>query len=154
MTKYFKYTILVNVGFMMHIDIRKINAQKKYVGNMEFEYSAPETLIQIPSVQFNGPVKVTFEYELFEDDSIEIRGRVIYGLQGACTRCLKPILVNVVGDLDAYFEPRKDYEDYGYTNGKVDLTQAVEDAIMASMPYVILCQEECEGISYNGETDS
>ena len=73
---------------MMHIDIRKINAQKKYTGSMEFEYSAPETFIQIPSVTFTGPVKVSFEYELFEDDSIEIRGTVSYGLQGACTRCL------------------------------------------------------------------
>ena len=154
MTKCFKYTILVNVGFMMHIDIRKINAQKKYTGSMEFEYSAPETLIQIPSVNYVGPVKVVFDYELFEDDYIEIRGTVNYGLQGACSRCLKQVTANVVGELDAYFEPRKDYEDYGYENGKVDLKQAVEDAIMASMPYVILCEEECEGISYNGETDS
>ncbi len=139
---------------MMHIDIRKINAQKKYVGSMEFAYSAPETLIQIPSVKFVGPVKVVFEYELFEDDSLEIRGTVSYGLQGDCSRCLKPITAKIEGELDAYFEPRKDYEDYGYTNGVVDLQQAVEDAIMASMPYVILCEEECEGISYNGETDS
>ena len=139
---------------MMHIDIRKINAQKKYTGNMEFEYSAPETFIQIPSVSFTGPVKVSFEYELFEDDSIEIRGTVSYGLQGACSRCLKPVTTSVVGELDAYFEPRKDYEDYGYTNGVVDLKQAVEDAIMASMPYVVLCDEECEGISYNGQADS
>lgn len=138
---------------MMHIDIRKINAQKKYTGSMEFDYPASEALIQIPSVKFCGPVKILFEYELFEDDSIEVRGTVQYGLQGACNRCLKPVTVNVVGELDAYFEPRKDYEDYGYTNGKVDLTQAVEDAIMASMPYVILCEEECENISYNGEAD-
>ena len=56
----------------------------------------------------------------------------------------------VVGELDAYFEPRKDYEDYGYTNGVVNLTQAVEDAIMASMPYVLSCGEDCEEISYKG----
>lgn len=137
----------------MHIDIRKINAQKKYTGSMEFDYSAPETLIQIPSVNFTGPVKVAFEYELFEDDSIEIRGTVTYGLQGACNRCLKPITATIVGELDAYFEPRKDYEDYGYTNGTVDLKQAVDDALMASMPYVIMCEEGCESISYNGETN-
>ncbi len=138
---------------MMQIDIRKINAQKKYVGSMEFEYSAPQALIEIPSVQFVGPVKVVFEYELFADDSLEVRGTVSYGLQGACSRCLKTVVTNVVGELDAYFEPRKDYEDYGYTNGVVHLEQAVNDAIMASMPYVVLCEEECEGISYNGQTD-
>lgn len=138
----------------MQLDIRKINAQKKYTGSLEFDYSAPEALIQIPSASFAEPVKVAFDYEIFEDDSLEVRGTVSYMLQGECSRCLKPIIAKVVGELDAFFEPRKDAEDYSYANGMVDLRQAVEDAIMASMPYVIHCDEECEGISYNGETDS
>ena len=56
----------------------------------------------------------------------------------------------VEGELNAYFEMRKDYEDYGYTNGVIHLEQAVEDAIVASMPFVLLCKEDCEGISYQG----
>ena len=135
---------------MMIIDIRKLNAQKKYTGHLEFDYSAPETFIQIPYVEFAAPVKVSFDYELFEDDSLEIRGTVSYTLKGQCSRCLKEAEELVVGELDAYFEPRKDYEDYGYTNGVVNLTQAVEDAIMASMPYVLSCGGDCEEISYNG----
>ena len=135
---------------MMRIDIRKLNAQKKYSGSMDFEYSAPETLIEIPFVKFVEPVKVTFDYDLYEDDSLEIRGTVAYKLEGQCSRCLKPAKAEVEGELDAYFEARKDYEDYGYTNGVVDLTKAVEDAIMASMPFSISCGEDCEEISYNG----
>lgn len=135
---------------MMIIDIRKLNAQKKYSGHMGFEYSAPETFIQIPYVKFAAPVKVSFDYELYEDDSLEIRGTVSYTLEGQCSRCLRKTQEVIEGELDAYFEPRKDYEDYGYTNGMVNLTQAVEDAIMASMPYVLSCGGDCEGISYNG----
>jgi uncharacterized metal-binding protein YceD (DUF177 family) len=56
----------------------------------------------------------------------------------------------VEGELEAYFEPRKDYEDYGYSNGIVDLKKAVEDAIMASMPFTLSCGDDCEGLSYNG----
>ena len=134
----------------MIIDIRKLNAQKKYSGHMEFEYSAPETLIEIPFVNFVGPVKIVFDYDLYEDDSLEIRGTVSYKLEGQCSRCLKAAAQDVEGELDAYFEPRKDYEDYGYTNGVVDLKKAVEDAIMASMPFSISCGEDCEEISYNG----
>ena len=134
----------------MIIDIRKLNAQKKYSGTMEFEYSAPETLIEIPFVKFVGPVKIVFEYDLYEDDSLEIRGTVSYKLEGQCSRCLKAAEQEVEGELDAYFEPRKDYEDYGYSNGVVDLKKAVEDAIMASMPFLISCGEDCEAISYNG----
>ena len=135
---------------MMRIDVRKLNAQKKYSGSMEFEYSAPETLIEIPFVKFAAPVKVVFEYELFEDDSLEIRGTVAYKLEGQCSRCLKDATQDVIGELDAYFEDRKDYEDYGYTNGVIDLTKAVEDAIMTSMPFCLSCGEDCEELSYNG----
>lgn len=132
----------------MIVDIRKLNAQKKYFGEMEFEYSAPESLIDIPFVKFTAPVKVSFSYDLYEDDSFEIKGTVSYRLEGQCSRCLKAAAKDVVGELDAYFENRKDYEDYGYTNGIVDLTKAVEDAIMASMPFLILCGENCEGIQF------
>ena len=134
---------------MMIIDIRKLNAQKKYSGRMEFEYSAPEDLIEIPFVKFAAPVKISFEYELYEDDSLEIRGTVAYRLEGQCSRCLKEAFTEVEGELNAYFESRKDYEDYGYTNGVVDLKKAVEDAIMASMPFTISCGENCEGIRFS-----
>ena len=135
---------------MMIIDVRKLNAQKKYVGHMEFEYSAPETFIAIPYVKYAAPIKISLDYEIFEDDSVDVRGTLFYTLVGQCSRCLKETSVDVVGELDAYFENRKDYADYGYINGVVDLKQAVEDALMASMPYVVNCPEECEGISYNG----
>ena len=133
----------------MLIDIRKLNAQKKYEGHMEFEYSASEDFINIPYVKFVGPVKISFAYELYEDNSLDIHGTITYHLEGKCSRCLKETCQSVEGELDAYFENRKDFEDYGYTNGVVNITQAVEDAIMASMPYVLLCREDCEGLSYN-----
>lgn len=134
----------------MIIDVRKLNAQKRYSGSMEFDYSAPETLIEIPFVKFAAPVKVSFDYDLFEDDSLEIRGTVSYKLEGQCSRCLKEATAEVEGELDAYFEPRKDFKDYGYVNGVIDLTKAVEDAVMASMPFMLSCGEDCEELSYNG----
>ena len=135
---------------MMLIDIRKLNAQKKYSGQMEFSYSAPEELIEIPYVKFAEPVKIEFDYDLFEDDSLEIKGKVRYRLVGQCSRCLKDAAQDIEGDLDAYFQPCKNCEDYGYTNGIVDLKKAVEDAIMASMPYTLSCGENCEPLSYKG----
>ena len=138
---------------MMIIDIRKLNAQKKYSGCLEFVYSAPEYLIEIPFVKFSTPVKIVFNYELYEDDSLEIKGTLVYSLQGQCSRCLKEAIMQVEGELDAYFENRKDYEDYGYTNGIVDLTKAVEDAIMASMPFLLVCDGQCGKIVYPIETE-
>lgn len=133
----------------MIIDVRKLNAQKKYSGSMEFSYSAPESLIEIPFVKFTAPVLVRFEYDLYEDDSLEIRGTVRYSLEGQCSRCLKEAKTEVEGELDAYFEPRKDAEDYSYTNGMIDISKAVDDAVMASMPYVLSCGDDCKGIEFS-----
>ena len=132
----------------MTIDIRKLNAQKKYSGDMEFEYTAPESLIDIPFVKFATPVKVKFSYELYEDDSLEIRGTVSYRIEGQCSRCLKEASQEIEGELDAYFQPFKDCEDYSYSNGIVDLKKAVEEAVMASLPFTLSCGDGCEGISF------
>ena len=137
----------------MIIDVRKLNAQKKYVGTMEFEYSAPQTLIDIPFVSFSSPVKVQFDYELFEDDSMEIRGTVSYRLDGQCSRCLQHASMDVEGELDAYFQPQKDCEDYSYSNGIIHLKQAIDEAVMASLPFILSCGEGCKGLSYTDKTD-
>lgn len=59
---------------MMIIDVRKLNAGKTYSGRLEFEYMAPESLIDIPFVRFSAPVKVEAEFELYEDDSFGAEG--------------------------------------------------------------------------------
>ncbi len=133
---------------MMIIDVRKLNAQKKYSGTLEFEYEAPENLIDIPFVKFSSPVKVEAEYELFEDDSLELRGKILYTLEGQCSKCLKETSERVEGELDAYFQPFKDGEDYAYSGGVIDLTNAVNDAIMSSMPRTLSCGENCQDIRY------
>lgn len=133
---------------MMIIDIRKLNAQKKYSGHLEFSYDAPQELLDIPFVKFVSPVAVSFDYELYEDDSMDIRGTVSYQLAGQCSRCLKDAKQTVEGEIDAYFQPVKDCEDYSYSNGVIHLQKAVDEAIMASLPFTLSCGEDCEGISF------
>ena len=139
---------------MMIIDVRKLNAQKKYAGSMEFDYSAPQELIEIPFVKFASPIKVCFDYELYEDDSLEIRGTVSYRLEGQCSRCLKDAAKQIEGEIDAYFQPFKNGEDYSYSGGVIDLTQAINEAVMASMPFTLSCGDDCQGISFSSETDN
>ncbi len=138
---------------MMVIDVRKLNAQKKYVGDMELFYSPAQTLIEIPFVRFAGEVKVAFRYEIYEDDSLELHGSVTYRLEGKCSRCLTETSQEIEGELHAVFEDREDYVDYGYSNGVVRLENAVEDAIMASMPYTLSCGEDCKGLSWTDQKE-
>ena len=137
----------------MVIDVRKLNAQKKYVGHLEFEHEAPETLLDIPLVRFRSAVKVEFDYEIYADDSVDVRGTVSYILDGQCSRCLKEASQAITGELEAYFQPHKDAEDYSYFGGVIDLTQAVHEAIMASLPYLLTCEEDCEALTYTDNTN-
>ena len=134
---------------MKIIDVRKLNAQKLYRGKIEFDYAPPEELMSIPLVKFASLVKVEAEYELFEDDALEITGKIRYEIAGQCSRCLKEASKTVEGELNALFEPTQEYEDYGYSNGKVDLTEAIDDAIMASMPFLLSCGEDPEEIGFS-----
>ena len=130
----------------MIIDVRKLNAQKKYRGRLEFDFVPDEELMSIPFVKFASPVRVEADYELFADDSFELIGTIRYRIEGKCSRCLKETSSEVEGELNAFFEPVDDYEDYGYTNGMIHLKDALDDAIMASMPFSLLCGEDPDEI--------
>ena len=136
---------------MMIVDIRKLNATKAYSGSMQFDYLPDDDLLDIPFVTFDGAVRVEIEYELFEDDSLEVRGSVKYRLHGQCARCLQETAEDFEGEVDAYFVPRRTEEDYSYENGKVDLTEAIRDAITASLPFSLYCKDDCQMISYDPE---
>lgn len=132
----------------MIIDVKKLNAGKQYSGKLNFEYSAPENLIDIPYVNFSSPVRIEAEYFLLEDDSLELKGKLSYGLSGQCSRCLQDATEQVEGEIDAYFQPFEGGEDYSYSGGVIDLTNALNDAVMASMPRVLSCGKDCPGIRY------
>ena len=134
---------------MMVIDIKKLNAQKSYYGEMKFSYNPPEELLNIPFAEFDGSVSVEFEYDLYEDNAFEIRGKIVYRLKGQCSRCLKDTEMSIEGELNALFEPKSDAEDYSYFGGIVDITKAVQDAIVFSLPFSLSCKEECEAIQYS-----
>ena len=136
----------------MIVDIRKLNATRTYSGSVQFDYIPEEGVLDIPFVTFDGAVKVQFDYELFEDDSLEIRGSLKYRLVGQCSRCLKEAAADFEGKIDAYFVPRKTEEDYSYTGGKVDVTEAIKDALVESLPFSLYCEnDDCQMISYKNE---
>ena len=132
----------------MVIDVRQLNAQKRYTGTLEFSVEGESELIDIPFVEFASPVKIQADYELFQDDALELKGKISFWLKGQCSRCLKDTQTFVEGEIDALFEPFEGGEDYSYQNGKIDLTEAIREAVMASMPKVLSCGDACEGIKY------
>lgn len=132
------------------IDVRQLNAQKKYAGDYAFEYEGDNSLIGIPYAKFSAPVSVTLHYEILEDDSVEITGKISFTLKGACSRCLNEAEQTFRGEIDAYFVPKGgESEDYRYTGGVVDLRDCLNDAVMLTLPARLVCGENCIPLEWN-----
>ena len=140
---------------MVNFDVRQLNAARKYSGEINFTLSCGQEIVTLPLTELVGNVEVSGNYEIFEDDSVEFKGTARYLLRGACSRCLKPAEKWVTAEWDPVFvKGESDGENYGYQKGVIDLTESVKDAVMLSMPYTLLCREDCEGIPFDGSDDN
>ena len=138
----------------MVIDVRKCNAEGKYTGTLDFEFEGDESLIDIPFVTFASPVHAVLDYEIYEDNSVEVKGELSFTLKGACSRCLKETEQRILYEAEAFFVPRgakAGEEDYTYRNGIVDLDEFLRDTVLFALPSALFCAEGCSAPEYNEE---
>ena len=138
----------------MMIDVRKCNAEGKYTGTLDFEFEGDASLIDIPFVSFSTPVRAVLDYEVFEDNSVEVKGELSFTLEGACSRCLKQTKEHIVSEAEALFVPKggkTEEEDYTYRNGIVDLGEFLRDTVLFALPSALFCAEGCSAPEYNEE---
>ena len=138
----------------MMIDVRKCNAEGKYTGTLDFEFEGDASLIDIPFVSFSTPVHAVLDYEIFEDNSVEVKGELSFTLEGACSRCLKPTKEHVLTEAEALFVPKggkAEEEDYTYRNGIVDLGEFLRDTVLFALPSGLFCAGGCSAPGYNEE---
>lgn len=136
------------------IDVRKCNAEGKYTGTLDFEFEGDASLIDIPFVSFSTPVRAVLDYEIFEDNSVEVKGELSFTLEGACSRCLKQTKERIVSEAEALFVPKggkAEEEDYTYRNGIVDLGEFLRDTVLFALPSALFCAEGCSAPEYNEE---
>ncbi len=130
---------------MVYIDVTRALALGKESGDLSFEYSADDALIDIPFVSFSSPVSVSVRYEIFEDRKTEVTGEVRFRLKGQCSRCTREAEREFCGEVLALFVPNGDGgEDYAYRGGRIELDEAVRDAVAFALPNSFLCGDDCE----------
>lgn len=86
------------------------------------------------------------------ESKISVRGEVSATVISRCAKCLEPVEMPLNAQVDALFVHEPDPEDpdlYTYESSKVDLTDAVRDALLLEMPYRFLCSENCKGLCPN-----
>jgi len=136
----------------MILEIKKLNALKKYSGDFKFDYSPDENLLILPLCKIEGNVAINGEYEIYEDDSVGIFLSLEYKLKGQCSYCLEDTSAVIKHEVDVLFVTEKDdIDNYYYDGNKLNLKTAVDEAILSSQPSVLLCRDGCDGIALNKE---
>lgn len=133
----------------MKIEVKKLNALKKYTGEFAYDCEPSPDMCLIPLCRIDGKVRVTGNFEIYEDDSVGINFSVKYRLTGQCSYCLNDASKEIEQTFEILFVPEDDPENYSYDGITIDLTTAVNDAILFSQPNILLCKDDCEGIDVN-----
>ena len=89
-----------------------------------------------------------------------LKGTISTEMEMICSRCLEPLSYQVRSKVSSRYVPSQDTESHdtdvelhasdieveSYSEGRIDLTQAVYDQMMLSLPLSRLCREDCQGI--------
>ncbi len=121
------------------IDVKTAIAKKNFVGETDISFDADGALIDIPYVEFASPVRAALRYEIFADDKVEVTGEISFLLKGLCSRCLAEAEREIVYSAEGLFAPQPKDEEYGYSNGFIDLREFLRDSVLFALPARLLC---------------
>ena len=93
--------------------------------------------------------KVSLELEAtFVKPNIHIVGQIVCFVEGFCDKCLHEVSATISLPFDQIFfkDSSDDEEAYVYTDSRLDLTKAICDEIVLSLPTSLLCKQDCKGL--------
>ncbi|MCX6478229.1 MAG: DUF177 domain-containing protein [Micrococcales bacterium] len=80
-------------------------------------------------------------------DGILATGEVDSTAMADCSRCLEPLKLEVEVDFQELFAYSLEQEDdFLVQDEKIDLEQAITDAVVLSLPFKPVCSEDCLGL--------
>ena len=130
----------------MIIDVRKLKYSGKDEQSFLFEYEPDSSAITLPNAEYSKPVSIRGTLTL-GGKSVFVDGEIEYSISTECSRCLEGVIFHNVVEFDEEFSETENGEDvYKFKKGLVDLTQMVEEKILLSLPYSVLCKDDCKGL--------
>ena len=80
-------------------------------------------------------------------EGILVTGEVFGDATGECSRCLEPLTVPVEVDFQELFAYSLfNEDDFAVEGEKIDLEQAILDAVVLNLPFKPICSETCLGL--------
>lgn len=131
----------------MIIDIGKLKARGEYEGEFSYEFQPTDDKLLLPLCTFKGAAKAEGRYTIYDDDSVGVEFTLSYCLSGQCSYCLEKTEKRIEYQSDVLFvTDKQDGDNYYYDGRRLDMTCALNDALLFGQPEVLLCKEDCKGI--------
>jgi len=111
--------------------------------------------VELPEMEFlSDPVRfeeinVSGEYFCTGDDRISLRAEVEATVHSRCSRCLEPVQELLSAGIDALYAKQPDPDDpdlYVFEAHRLELEDAVKDALLLAMPLQFFCKADCKGL--------
>lgn len=101
-------------------------------------------LLPYPNAKLNE-VSVAFDVT-FTNPDVEVEGQIVCVVSGCCDRCLEETKRSFKLSFFQTFKKNPSEDEYGYDGSKLDVTKAVQDEIVLSVPTLFLCKDDCKGL--------
>lgn len=84
----------------------------------------------------------------FVNPDVEAEGTLTCLVKGYCDKCLVPVTKQIVLPFQQTFykDDGPEEDDYVYFDSKLDVTRAVRDEIVLSVPMSLVCSDDCKGL--------
>jgi uncharacterized protein len=136
---------------MLTVDLSRLERR----GRLEIEEELPPAfpLRENGDIHLHGPLEVRLVASRAGRD-ILVRGRLHGKAELNCRRCLEPVLHQIDDEVSFFFRPGIDRltaereEVYAIPEGarELDLTEAVREHLLLSIPRFVVCREGCLGL--------
>ena len=109
------------------------------------EFSLDDDLLQYPNSTLQ---KVIVDFDVtFDNPDVFVEGEITCFVNGFCDKCLCQVSKQIVLPFEqTFFKDSGEEDEYVYFDSKLDVTKAVCDEIVLSMPMQFLCKDDCKGL--------
>ncbi|WP_205164149.1 YceD family protein [Arthrobacter roseus] len=138
----------------MVFNVKDLGRSPGSMRTLEEQVSAPGDLgVALIGVQEGSPVDLELRLEAVHE-GILVSGSAFVHVAGQCGRCLEPITYTLdakVQELFYYadtevFEGEEQEDQHRIENGTIDLEPVLRDAVVTTLPFQPVCQEDCQGL--------
>lgn len=136
-------------------EIGEIGLHLETVKSSAWLEGVPEELDEVEEARITSDIY--FDVHVYRlDNELSVRGEISFSLETICSRCLGVVDIDLKPKINLILmqaqtpEDESDWNanvDYdSFTGEDIDLSSYLLEVFVRSLPYKILCKEDCEGL--------